>query len=253
MKYFVQQDILDRESDGFQPAFEHFNSTSAIECLKVQAWPADLLVTTDFARTLHATGKHDLDLFLRPVHWIASSRNRNVVYCVELSPFEVHVLLPSIRQYKAVTLHVYSSRVSMSVHTLEDISFCAFAAVPRCSLNPPFAILLNLFADQLYLKSYEEYLSVCRFLRLASRPSDEQTQVACDGFINPTSRSGFDDVMGRDCPFTVSPVEFLRLLIALRRKGQSFQKSHLGRIQHGELLTTEEFQCLPSNSSRISH
>ena len=110
-------------------------------------------------------------------------------------------------------------------------------------------MLLNLFADQLYLKSYE----VCRFLGIASRPPDEQTQVACDGFINPTSRSGFDEVMGRDSPFTVSPVEFLRFLIALRRKRQSFQKSHLGRILHGELLTMEDFQCLPSNSSRISH
>ena len=81
------------------------------------------------------------------------------------------------------------------MHTLEDLSFYAIPAIPRCSLNPPFAILLNLFAGQLYLKSCEEYLSACRFLGLASRPPDEQNQVAGNEFISPTSSPGFDKIM----------------------------------------------------------
>ncbi len=40
----------------------------------------------------------------------------------------------------------------------------------------------------------------------------------------------------------ISPVGFLRILMALRRKGQSFEKSHFGRILHGELLVGEQFQ-----------
>jgi len=243
VKSFVQWGILDRGSHAFQPAFEVFSSTSAVGCLEVVAWPVDLLVTTDFARTVHALGNQDLDSFLRPVHWIASGKKRNTVDCVVLSPFEAHALLPSIRQHKVVTLHIYSPRVSMSTRTLEDLSFCAIPAAPKYSLNPPFAMLLNLFAGQLYLRSYEEYLSICRFLGLGFRPPYERIQVACDGFISPTSRSGFDAVMERDCPFTISPVEFLRILMALRRKGQSFQKSHLGRILHGELLAREDFQA----------
>ncbi len=239
---FVNQGILDRDSHAFQPAFEVFSSTSAVECLEVEAWPVDLLVTTDFARTVHASENYGMNSFLRPVHWIASRENRKSIECVVLSPFEAHALLPSIRQHKVVTLHIYSPRVSMSARTLDDLSFCAIPVVPKYSLNPPFAMLLNLFAGQLYLRSYEEYLSVCRFLGLGFRPSYEQIQVACDGFISPTSRSEFDAVMERDCPFTISPVEFVRILIALRRKGQSFQKSHLGRILHGELLAREDFQ-----------
>jgi len=239
---FVNQGILDRDSHAFQPAFEVFSSTSAVECLEVEAWPVDLLVTTDFARTVHASGNYGMNSFLRPVHWIASRENRKSIECVVLSPFEAHALLPSIRQHKVVTLHIYSPRVSMSARTLDDLSFCAIPVVPKYSLNPPFAMLLNLFAGQLYLRSYEEYLSVCRFLGLGFRPPYEQIQVACDGFISPTSRSGFDAVMERDCPFTISSVEFVRILIALRRKGQSFQKSHLGRILHGELLAREDFQ-----------
>ncbi len=241
VKRFVHQGILDRDSDAFQPAFELFGKTSAMECLEVEAWPAHLLVTADFARTVHASGNQHLDSFLRPVHWVVGGKGRNTVDWVVLSPFEAHELLPSIRQHKVVTLHVYSPRVSVSVRSLEDLSFCAIPAVPKCWPNPPFAMLLNLFAGQLYLRSYGEYLSVCRFLGLGFRPPSEQTEVACDGFISPTSRPGFDAVMERECPFTISPVEFLRILMALRRKGQSFQKSHLGRILGGELLVREEF------------
>ena len=242
VRSFVRHGILDRDSDAFQPAFELFGNTSAMECLETEAWLGHLLVTADFARTVHASANQQLDSFLRPVQWVVSGKIRNSLDYVVVSPFEAHELLPSIRQYKAVTLHVYSPRVNVSVRTLEDLSFCAIPALPRCRPNSHFTMLLNLFAGQLYLKSYKEYLSVCRFLGLAFRPPYEQTQVACDGFISPTSRPGFDAVMERECPFTTSPVGFLRILMALRRKEQSFQKSHLGRILQGELLTQEEFR-----------
>ena len=233
VKSFVHHGILDRDSDAFQPAFE---------CLETEAWPGHLLVTADFARTVDASPNQQLDSFLRPVHWVVSGNIRNSVDYVVVSPVEAHELLPSIRQYKAVTLHVYSPRVSVSVRTLEDLSFCAIPTLPRCRPNPHFIMLLNLFAGQLYLKCHEEYLSVCRFLGLAFRPPYEQTQVTCDGFISPASRLGYDAVMERKCPFTTSPVGFLRILMALRRKEQSFQKSHLGRILQGELLARVEFR-----------
>ena len=118
VKRLVHQGILDRDSDAFQPAFELFDSTSAIECLEVASWPVHLLVTTDFARTVHAAVNQHLDAFLRPVHWVASVKNGNTVHCVVLSSYEAHALLPSIRQYKMITLHVYSPRVSMYMRTL---------------------------------------------------------------------------------------------------------------------------------------
>jgi hypothetical protein len=42
--------------------------------------------------------------------------------------------------------------------------------------------------------------------------------------------------------FKKSPVAFLRALISLRRKGMSFEGSHLGRILNGELLKQEHFE-----------
>lgn len=101
---------------------------------------------------------------------------------------------------------------------------------------------LNLFAGQLYLRSYEDYLLVCRFLGLCFRSPCEHIQVSCDEFVSPIGRPKFDIIMEKECPFTTSPVGFLRMLMALRRKGQNFQKSHLGRILHGELLVKEQFE-----------
>lgn len=98
---------------------------------------------------------------------------------------------------------------------------------------------LNIFAGQLYLRSYEQNLSVCRFLGLCIRPLCEQIQVGCDGFVSPTGRSDFDAIIEKECPFTTSPVGFLRMLMALRRKRQNYHKSHFGRILLGELFVKE--------------
>lgn len=242
VKRFVRHGILDRCSDAFQPAFKLFGNTTAVEFLEVDAWPVHLLVTTDFARTVQASENQQLDSFLRPVHWVASGKNRPTVDYVVLSPYEAHELLPSIRQCDNVRLHVYSPRVSASVQTIEDLSFCATPAVPTSWRLPSFVMQLNLFAGQLYLRNYEEYLLVCRFLGLCSRPPYEKIQVACDGFISLESRLDFDAIMERECKFTISPVGFLRMLMAMRRKGQNFQRSHIGRILHGELLSREDFQ-----------
>ena len=242
MERFIHQGILDHDLDAFQPAFELFGNTSAVECLEVKAWPVHLLVSADFAWMVYTSGNQHLDSYLRPVHWIASRKNRNMVDCVVLSPYEAYTLLPSIRQHKIVTLHVYSPCISISVRTLEDLSFCAISAVPKPWSHPPFIMQLNPFAGQLYLRSYEEYPSVCQFLGLCFPQPYAQIQVVCDGFLSPTSRPEFDKVMVEECPFTISPISFLRMLMAFRRKGQNFQKPHLGRILNGELLVREQLQ-----------
>ncbi len=250
VKRFVHQEILDRCSDVFQAAFELFGNTSAIECLEKKTWSVHLLITVDFAQTIHASGNQLLNSFLRPVQWVASRKNRNTVDCVMLSPHEAQELLPYIRQHNIVTLHVYSPRVSMSVRTLEDLSFCVISAVLRCWAHSSFVMQLNFFVGQLYLRSYEKYLSICQFLELCFRSQYTQVQIACDEFISSTSRPEFDAVMKRECSFRVSSIEFLRMLMMLRRKGQNFQKSHIGRILHDESLVREHFQEWRS-SSRI--
>ncbi len=71
---------------------------------------------------------------------------------------------------------------------------------------------------------------------------DDNIKVACDGFVIPEHRIKLDQAMARFCRFTLSPVAFLRVLTGLRRKGQGFGASHLGKILNGELLRYEHFE-----------
>ena len=241
VRRLITHSVLKRSSDAFQPAFETLRRTTASSHYDSRAWPDDLLVTTDFANTIQASDDQFLDSFLRPVHWILSCKGRSAVECVVLSPYEAQELLPSIRKSKVVALHTYSPRPSVSVRTLEDLSFCAVPAVPESLPDPDIIRHLNLFAGQLYIQDFGEYMMLCEFLGLCSQPPDDSVQVACDGFINPTSRANLERTIVRVCPFTASPVAFLRMIIALRRKGQSFASSHFGKILNGELIGRNEF------------
>lgn len=51
---FIRGGIPDRSAYAFQPAFETLSNTSAIQGFETEAWPKDLLVTTDFARTVRS-------------------------------------------------------------------------------------------------------------------------------------------------------------------------------------------------------
>ena|SRR5690606_13195642 len=46
----------------------------------------------------------------------------------------------------------------------------------------------------------------------------------------------------RESPFTDSPVGFLRELVVMRRKGLSFDKSHLGKILSGDMVSAKDFE-----------
>ncbi|PQE07113.1 p-loop containing nucleoside triphosphate hydrolase protein [Rutstroemia sp. NJR-2017a BVV2] len=241
VRLFITRGILKRSSNAFQPAFETFRRTTALTYYDSKAWPDELLVTVDFANTIQAPDSQLLDSFLRPVHWIASCRGRSAIECVVLSPYEAQELLPSLRQSKVVTLHTYSPRSSVSMRTLEDLSFCAIPAAHGPLPDPNIIRHLNLFAGQLYIRDFGEYTILCQFLGLCSQPPDDSIQVACDGFIYPASRANSESIMLRACSFTASPVQFLRMVIAFRRKGQSFASSHFGKILNGQLVGKNEF------------
>ncbi|KAI9742144.1 MAG: hypothetical protein M1818_004044 [Claussenomyces sp. TS43310] len=240
VRHLTFHGVLRRSSSAFQAAFKTLSETSAVHYLEEDAWPEDLLVTTDFAKTIQASNGYPLDRFLRPVQWIVSCRNGGTVDCVVLSPYEVQVLLPIIRQRNKVTLHVYSPRLSATARTLEDLSFCTIPSIPVSYPGPNMVRCLNLFAGQLYLRSFEDYVLLCEFLGLCSSPPDDHIRVSCDGFIDAAGRAVSADAISA-CSFTASPVAFLRTIIALRRKGQSFTFSHLGRILDGERITREQF------------
>ena len=239
VKQLVQRGVF-RQSDAFQSAFKTLSRTSAAG-LNLEEWPPHLLVTADFARTVQSTPNSLQDDFLRPVHWIARLQNAGAAQFVILSPFEANELLPSFRASKAATLHVYSPRTSISMRSFEDLVFCAFPVRPQPQPSDDLIRQLNLFAGQLYWRSYDEYLSVCRFLGLSFCPRRDGIDVARDGFVNPASCTTRGSEMAEKRSFSSSPVAFLRALMVMRRKGQSFALSHVGRLLQGQPLSAVDF------------
>ncbi|EKD21257.1 hypothetical protein MBM_00370 [Drepanopeziza brunnea f. sp. 'multigermtubi' MB_m1] len=239
---FVTNGEINRFSPAFKPAFMTLMNTSAGAALEVPAWPQDLLVSTDFGETVVLKNGDQMDQYLRPVHWLLTlKRSKSFITVLIISPQEANALLPIIREKNLVTLHVYTPRLSLANNTLEDLAFCAIPPLPADWVAPPIGIQIGLFAGQLYLKNKEEYLALCWFLGLCYRTPDDLVRVAVDGFVHHEDRVNLDTKMARYCRFQRSPVPFLRLLFAMRRKGQGFVDSHLGRILNGELLRDEHF------------
>ncbi|KAF9016688.1 hypothetical protein BDZ89DRAFT_1075356 [Hymenopellis radicata] len=61
-----------------------------------------------------------------------------------------------------------------------------------------------------------------------------------DGFVAPPHRRG---ALQTECPFVVSPVLWLRELIAVRRNGHDFALMRMGQLLHGNghRLTAADF------------
>lgn len=95
---------------------------------------------------------------------------------------------------------------------------------------------LNIFAGQLYLKSFSEYQRLCEFLGVASPKTAEGMIVAADGLImggNQTLNKTFENC----------PLNFLEALMSkIRKDSQDIEKTHLGQILDGRLLTSSDFQ-----------
>lgn len=200
-----------------------------------QIWSPKLLATRDFCMTIQSRGNGANRDFLRPVNWITSNCSGKLVV---LSPFEVNELLPEIRRSNSVYLHQYTPRVTLTMKPLDDLKFHTIPPLPS-SWTPPEVDLrnqLNLWAGQLYLEDYPTYLRLCTFLGLYTQAGDREVEL--DGFIKPEHRPSD---LEPHSPFTESPVDFLKDLIALRRKGMGFMRTDLGKILRARLLQQDVF------------
>ena len=213
-------------------------SSSAAPHLHKRAFSPNIYVTTDFARTVQVKSKFMPDVYQRSVHWILTSRDsidpNQIGEIVIISPFEAEVLLPIITRQRVLTLHQYSIRSSIGFLPLDRLDlFIEGAPWNPDSLPTHLRMQLNLFAGQLYLYSYKEYLEFCDYLGIVSAPPPSDVTVYADGFL------------GLHCtgPFQHSPITFCKILfVTIRRHGQQAEKTHIGRIMNGDLLTEKDFE-----------
>jgi len=75
--------------------------------------------------------------------------------------------------------------------------------------------------------------------RIATETAPEGWEVAADGFI---LRDDQDRLSGAASRLRKSPVKFIQTLMAIRRDGESFSKTHMGALLDGRLLQAEEFE-----------
>lgn len=267
---FVSSGRLPQGSSAVMAAFTALRDTSAADFLDVDLFPQDILVTTDFVRTVqrNTTGRFLSDAYQRPVQWILTSQPTNWDTVLVLSPYEANALLPTVRTSKHVTLHVYCARPTREIKPLDDLALFPTPSRPPAApatawSGGPFPlrlrVQLNLFAGQLYVQAPDEYAALCRLLRLSRAAACDGVVLAPDGFILSADVAAaapaaavHDDEDGareeavdvvRTSTFTRSPVKFLGMFLSRSRKDcQSIDKTHLGRILAGELLRDGDFR-----------
>ncbi|KAK4466142.1 hypothetical protein QBC42DRAFT_330868, partial [Cladorrhinum samala] len=268
---FVQTGMLPRSqlnTSVFLPAYGVLKHSSVWPLYSdgTRAFPTDLLVTVDFAWTVENDGPgKNGDAFQRPVQWVLTKRvdtsvDRFGMHMVIISPWEANEIKPMLesssdnnRQQSGVTMHAYLPRPSRGFMTMEDLTTFTVPKVDRGWAAPRELVMqLNLFAGQLCLRSYREYARLCRYLGLryrddADADGDGDVEMrdaglprgswAPDGWVG---RAGGSEFAG--CPFDFNPVPFLRVLYKRIRGGcLDIERTHMGRILAGEVLTMEDF------------
>ncbi|KAK8131570.1 hypothetical protein PG984_008008 [Apiospora sp. TS-2023a] len=196
--------------EAIERAFYSVRGNSNASSEMLDGFGQSLIVTTDFFKTVELEGSSSPDAFQRPVQWVLtfkrapSSHTKMVI----LSPFEANELLPWIKKSQHVFLHMYMPRSNLTMTSLQHLKLHVTPPLPADWEAPHDLIMrLNLLLDN---------------------------SVTVDGFVG---RSQY-----RGCAFTESPTSFLHYIMAnVRRDRQEINRTHVGRMLTGEILTEADF------------
>ena len=250
IKHFIAVGVIPTQSNGIIPALRSLSQTtleSFAEQSGADAFP-HIWVTNDFASTIRTPTSNNAasvirDDFLRPIQWVLSSTKEPCL--VLLSPFEANSFVDDVRESLFVTLHIYSPQTSWHMRSFEHLrSFMIPHRKPVPDIPSHVINELNLFAGQLYFASKEAYRETCKMLGLylGKPPAPVRLKDAIDatGFVRDTKAR---DILGLQCAqFSESPVAFFRTLTVLRRKGQGFLPTHLGKVLHSREVLDRDFK-----------
>ena len=235
VRRFVETGRIPVGSPAFLQVLSSLVSTT-IAFPERSKWAQNVLVTSDFARTVSTV--HKANEYLRPVNWVVASNIGLWPVLVVMSPDEVNTLLPSIRRSNVVHLCVYTPRTIKTMQACDDLRFYSVPSRPQLTPLEPLLCQLNLFAGQLYFSNFEMYLRTLRFLGLNGPDIvDGDLVVDSDGFIRKNNRRA----ARASCPFKQSQLLPLKELFGMRRKGMGYLPTHLGKMLNGRILTKDDF------------
>lgn len=252
LKELVDKGLSVKNSKTFIPAFRAVKDVSAAKVFDINQFPTDLLVTEDYIRSVKRPFRllskpFVSDPYHKPIQWVLSvvtSRTSpraktptnldKAAALVIISSFEADQLLERIRTSSYVTLHMYAPRSNKANKPLDDLDLYTIGRPFNPDLPRNLITQLNLFAGQLYFRSYDEYVETCRFLGLSSAATLEGQIVQSDGFIVPPSGTW---------ELRQSPVKFLKdFIVNVRRGAEGIDKTHLGMMLAGRILREEDFE-----------
>ncbi|GKU07943.1 unnamed protein product [Fusarium langsethiae] len=241
VRSFVLNGVFSQSSNAFKPAFMALEHTSAAKNFDVSEFRNHVWVTQDFARTVRGSfGLNNYaDSFQRSVQWVLTNgreiaNNRLLV----ISPYEAQYLLPDIETSRYVTLRLYSSRVNLGFESLDHLNLFTIPQKNHDTIPRGLITQLNVFAGQLYLSSYRDYVQLCDSLGLAWRAPDESITLGPDGFLPDSTVGSFSNKSG----LSRSPVGFLKVLMSvIRQECELIGRTHMGRILEGVRLHEEEW------------
>lgn len=244
-RYIETGESSDLEKCEVMRAFAAFKDTSAAQTLKRQEIdPAvfDLWMSVEFWRAVDLPQSSPRDHYMPPVNWVVSSTKNNSLLII--SPFEANELLPQIKKSRETALHTFAPRVNKAMVSFSNLNFYTLTSISSRRSYPVGTVrALNLFAGSLYLDSRSKYEALRGSLGLISQQSITQDiTVQSDGFVDPEDRKEIRSI--HRCPFSKSPVPFLKEVMMLRRNGQEFDHTHLGHLLGGRELGSGAFNGL---------
>lgn len=228
-------------STAFYPVHGVLNETTAKKLLPPKDFAPNLVVTGDFVRAVQLPRSGTTDDFLRPVRWILTSTKSDTIFAI--SQHEANELLPNIQTSNVVTLHIYAPRVTKDMHSFYDLDTLSITSPNRTPAKPRPDTLtsLHLFAGALYFDTHLHYRQLCDFLGVVGggHAVKPDAKVESDGFVRPEDREG-DGWEG--AKFERNPLPLVKAILGMRRKGENYASTHLGRIVAGRGMHREEFE-----------
>jgi hypothetical protein len=219
VEVFVRTGEILPGSEAFLPALHSLVGSSVAHLLQDLQWPPDLLATSGAA-----------DAYQRPVQWIATAPTGSGIVAVVLSPWEANALMPTFRAGgTAATLHLFAPRTSLATRSADDLLlYMTPPLLPGWRAPRALLLTLRLFAGQLYLRSYDEYVSMCRLLGVPCHADTDGGE----------SSSGAKEQEEEDA-YAFGPAAvpfFLALFKRIRHPAADFSTTDLGHIFAGDVL-----------------
>ncbi|KAM3439274.1 hypothetical protein MY4824_002803 [Beauveria thailandica] len=245
---FIKTGEIDDELPRLEWAFQSLDRTTLGDMLNKLNFPRTLRVTRDFAQAVDTDDPTDAYqhhvayvLHIKP----ALARHGDPPAVVIITQSDLENNWSAIKKSKMVDLHLYNAKITPeSARRVRYIYPLNIA----CSYTHPTTtrIALDLFAGQLYFRSYHEYIEVSSFLGLAYFGDTNGIEVDPDGFI-PSHERHKIPAWHRHAnqywdTFDVSPVPFLKIFLGVvRSHGAGIEHTHMGRILNGERLGGQDF------------